>query len=174
MVDGNNNLMVICRTDQITKCAIDMENHKTQALESHLRKLKAELEEVQMQVQRLIAEQEVIELQLTAVEKHLSQKSASSITLTAKGLTDTPLPLKLNGQLSLKGMAFREAVRTIISKSGRGLRPKDIAREMKHSDFEYTGKVDLYIRVGNELSNLKKAGKIRSRKGSYRLAQEGG
>lgn len=166
--------MVISRTDQKPKCSFDMENHKIQALKSHHSKLGADLHDVQAQIQALNAEQEVIELQMTAIEAHLGQKSASSFTLTAQGVTDSPLPLKANGELSLRGMSFREAVRTIISKSGRGLRPKEIARQMKHSDFEYTGKVDLYLRVGNELGNLKKAGKIRSRKGLYRLAQEGG
>ena len=151
-----------------------MENHKIQALKSHHSKLSADLRDVQAQIQALNAEQEVIELQMIAIEKHLGHKDISSDTLTVQGVTDSPLPLKMNGELSLKGMPFREAVRTIISKSGRGLRPKEIARQMKHSDFEYTGKVDIYLRVGNELSNLKKAGKIRGRKGLYRLAQEGG
>lgn len=157
--------MILSRTDQTTRCAIDMENHKIQALKSHQNKLKADLDDVQGQIQQLAAEQEVIELQLAAVEKDLSQKNVSSTFFKTK---------KLNGQLSLKGMAFREAVRTIIEKSDRSLRPKDIVRKMERSDFEYTGRVDLYIRVGNELGNLKKAGKILSNKGLYRLAQEGG
>ena len=149
-----------------------MDKHKIQALQSHHSKLTADLRDVQAQIQGLTAEQEVIELQLAAIEKNLGQKGLSSTAVTTT--SDTPPPLKLNGQGSLKGMAFREAVRTIISKSGRSLRPKEIARELERSDFEYTGAVDLYIRVGNELSNLKKAGKIRSSKGLYRLAQEGG
>ena len=151
-----------------------MDNHKIQALKSHYSKLATDLHDVQDQIQQLAAEQEVIELQLAAVEKHLSQMSGSSITLTAEGVTDSPLPLKLNGQLSLKGMPFREAVRTIIKNSNRSLRPKEITSKLQNSDFEYTGKVDLYLRVGNELGNLKKAGKILRNKGLYRLAQEGG
>ena len=142
-----------------------MDNHKIQALKSHQNKLRADLDDVRSQIQALKAEQEVIELLLTSVENDLGQSNASSIALTSN---------KLNGQLSLKGMAFREAVRTIIEKSGRSLRPKEITRTMEGSDFEYTGSVDMYLRVANELSNLKKAGKIRSRKGLYRLAQEGG
>lgn len=151
-----------------------MENHKVQALKSHQSKLTADLHDVQDQIQQLAAEQEVIELQLAAVENHLSQMGASSKTSIAEGVTDSSLPVKLNGQLSLKGRPFREAVHIIIKKSDRSLRPKEITHKMEHSDFEYTGTVDLYTRVSNELSNLKKAGKIRSNKGLYRLVQEGG
>lgn len=158
----------------ITKYTINMENHKIQALKSHQDSLRADRDDVQRDIQQLIAEQEVIELQLTAVEKHLGNNSGGSITLTAKGVTDSPLPVKMTRSLSLKGMGFREAVRTIIRNSDRSLRPKEIADRMKRSDFEYTGKVKLYTRVGNELSNLKKAGEIRRNKGLYRLAQEGG
>ena len=157
-----------------TTYTFDMNNHKIQVLKSHQSKLRADLEDVKDQIQQLAAEQEVIELQMVAIGKHLGHMDISSETLTVQGVTDTPLPLKVNGGLSLKGMPFREAVRTIISKSGRGLRPKEITSELEDSDFEYTGAVDIYLRVGNELANLKKAGKIRGRKGLYRLAQEGG
>lgn len=161
----NHQYCVIIAHRPQTKSMFDMDNHKIQALKSHQDKLQADLDDVQGQIQQLAAEQEVIELQLAAVEKDLSQKNASSTFFTAK---------KLNGQLSLKGMTFREAVRTIIKNSDRSLRPKEITSKLQNSDFEYTGKVDLYLRVGNELGNLKKTGKIRSHKSLYRLAQEGG
>lgn len=142
-----------------------MDNHRLQALKSHQSKLRAERDDVRSQKQQLAAEEAVIELQLSAVEKDLSQKSANSTTVTSN---------KLNGQLSLKGMAFREAVRTIIKNSNRGLRPKEITSKLQNSDFEYTGSVYMYLRVGNELANLKKAGKIRGRQGLYRFVREGG
>lgn len=143
-----------------------MENHKILVLKSHQSKLRADLDDVQTQMQHLTAEQEVIELQLTAIEKQLDKNGASSISLAAVSHT----PLQSNGQPSLKGMGFREAMRTIMKNSGRGLRPRDIIREMERSDFDYTASTDLSKRISNELYSLKKAGNIHSNKGLYRLA----
>lgn len=138
-----------------------MDDPKTQALKNHQSKLTDDLHDVQCQIEQLAAEQEVIKLQLTAVEKHLGGNDEKSGTVMVR---------KLNGQ-SLKGMGFREAVRTTLERSDRSLRPKEIANHLKQSDFEYTGRLDMYLRVGNELRNLKKAGKIRSTKGLYRLVR---
>ena len=138
-----------------------MDDPKTQALKNHQSKLTDDLHDVQSQIEQLAAEQEVIKLQLTAVEKHLGGNDEKSATVMVR---------KLNGQ-SLKGMAFREAVRTTLERSDRSLRPKEIVNHLKQSDFEYTGKLDMYLRVGNELGNLKKAGRVRSTNGLYRLVR---
>jgi hypothetical protein len=149
-----------------------METHKIQALKSHQSKLKADLEDVRSQQQQLSAEEEVIELQLTAVELQLGNNVASRLPL--RGNSKSEDSRQGDFMLILKGMGFRDAMRAVMRDSGRGLRPKDIAQALRRSDFEYTATVNISTRVSNELYNLKKAGHVKRNKGLYTLVQERG
>ena len=147
-----------------------MEDHKIQVLKSHQSKLKDELDDVLAQKHRLNAEVEVIQLQLTAIEKQLKRNGgATSISSSSEPTaSDSSQP---DGKPSLRGMGFRDAMRAVMKNSARGLRPRDIARELRNSDFEYTAAVAIGTRVSNELYSLKRSGEIRRTQGGYyRLA----
>ncbi len=64
---------------------------------------------------------------------------------------------------------FSAAVREILHKYPKGLRPQEVAKEMQQSGHSatYTGKTPFGVRVGNELNRLMKSGVIQRRSGRY-------
>lgn len=66
---------------------------------------------------------------------------------------------------------FRDAIRTVLRNSSKGMRPKDVTRDLRRIEFEYKGP-NLPTRVANELYRMRRVGMATKRGEFYYLGRD--
>jgi hypothetical protein len=131
-----------------------------------LRERIAEKQKRLEQIARLIAEHNKLVDEIGALKKLINDEFAHVVAPQVPdknpGLFDKPLPEKAG---------LSTAIRHVLGEAPlNGMRPIEVANGLERRKWENTGKVPLPARVAAEMARLKRAGKLVSVEGRYRLA----
>jgi len=152
---------------------IALYDQETERLNDQIKHLEARKEAVQMMRRALlplVAESKG-QLQLVKVDLDEDKVGNGGVPLPANA-AEMPLVNEIAKTIHHPtSTGFAAAVRSILRDYPKGIRPNNVAEQMKArgSSATYTGKTPFNTRVGNELHRLMKAGEVGRRSGRYYL-----